>query len=160
IPSGAAAWPDLRPVLDEEIGRLPDKYRAPVVLCYLEGQTLDQTARQLGWPKGTVAGRLARAREMLRRRLSRRGVAPALLMAEPAWTHLAPESDVPVPLVVATVAAAATGTGSPAAAALADAVLRDLFQHRLATALLVAAVALALFGLIGLEARGAWADLF
>ena len=68
---------DLRGMLHEEINRLPGKYRDPVVLCYLEGRTHDQTASALGWPVGTVRGRLARARDLLRNRLTRRGLGPA-----------------------------------------------------------------------------------
>jgi RNA polymerase sigma factor (sigma-70 family) len=67
-------WDDVRPILDEEINLLPVKYRTPVVLCYLQGKTNEEAARQLGWPKGTVATRLARARERLRHRLTRRGM--------------------------------------------------------------------------------------
>ena len=65
---------DLAAALHQEITRLPAKYRAPIVLCYLEGMTHDQAASELGWPVGTVRGRLARARDMLRTRLTRRGL--------------------------------------------------------------------------------------
>src|SRR5262249_17501866 len=58
-PSPTAAWGDVRPVLDEEVSRLPAKYRAPVVLCYLEGKTNEEAARLLGCPTGTVFSRLA-----------------------------------------------------------------------------------------------------
>jgi RNA polymerase sigma factor (sigma-70 family) len=65
-----------RPVLHEELNRLPDRYRLPLVLCYLEGKTNEQAAAQLQWPIGTVKGRLWRARSQLRDRLSRRGLIP------------------------------------------------------------------------------------
>src|SRR5262249_29947177 len=69
------AWADLRPLLDRELSRLPDRYRGPVVLCDLEGQTQKEAARQLGCPEGTVSSRLARGRALLARRLRRHGAA-------------------------------------------------------------------------------------
>src|SRR5262245_40688819 len=69
-----ARWDELLPVLDEELSRLPDNYRAVVVLCDLEGKTRKEAARQLGIPEGTVGGWVARARAMLAKRLTRRGV--------------------------------------------------------------------------------------
>ncbi len=65
-------------ILDHELGLLPSKYRHPIVLCYLEGQTHEEAARQLKWPIGTVKGRLARARDLLQSRLARRGLTPGM----------------------------------------------------------------------------------
>jgi RNA polymerase sigma factor (sigma-70 family) len=69
------AWAELRPVLHDEVNRLPDKYRLPIVLSYLEGKTNEEVAGLLDWPVGTVKGRLSRARDLLRSRLVRRGLA-------------------------------------------------------------------------------------
>ena len=75
------SWDDRDAILHEELGRLPEKYRTAVVLCDLEGLTQEQAARHLGWPDGTVRSRLARGREQLRDRLTRRGLAPAAILA-------------------------------------------------------------------------------
>jgi RNA polymerase sigma factor (sigma-70 family) len=144
-------WQDLQPVLDDELNRLPEKYRVPLVLCYLEGRTNEETGRLLGLPVGTVKSRLARARERLRGRLSRRGlsVAPALLAA--TLTRRAAAS-VPAALVEATVRTAAGLLGRVAAAvasgpaALAEGVLKGMLATRLTlgTCLVVVALVAAL----------------
>jgi RNA polymerase sigma factor (sigma-70 family) len=115
---------ELRAVIDEEIRRLPDRYREPLVLCYLEGLHHHEVARRLNCPVGTVESRLSRARERLRSRLARRGLAPtsAVLVA-----LLAPESDsaaLPPPFEAALRAAVrlrAGQGGAGVAAALASA---------------------------------------
>ena len=135
---------ELRAVLDEEVARLPEKYRRPVVLCCLQGKTYAEAARLLGWPEGTVSGRLARARELLARRLTRRGLALSggLLAAV-----LVPEvgSAAPPALLQATIKAApafAIGRGltTGAAAALAEGVLQTMFLTKLKAAAAVALV--------------------
>jgi RNA polymerase sigma-70 factor (ECF subfamily) len=78
-PSADVERRDLRRVLDDELLRLPEKYRAPVVLCDLEGHTREEAARRLGWPTGSMSRRLDRARSLLRRRLTHRGVALSLV---------------------------------------------------------------------------------
>src|SRR5204862_244277 len=67
---------ELRRVIDDELHRLPEKYRAPLVLCYLEGKTNEEAARELGWPAGSMSPRLERGRALLRLRLLRRRPPP------------------------------------------------------------------------------------
>jgi RNA polymerase sigma factor (sigma-70 family) len=67
-------WPDLQPLLDQELNGLPANYRLPILLCDLQGKTIKDAAQQLGWPHGTLAGRLARGRKLLAKRLANRGV--------------------------------------------------------------------------------------
>ena len=83
-----APWNDTHVVLHEEIDRLPERYREPIVLCYLEHMTYEQAARHLRWSEATTQGRLARARALLRRRLTRRGVTVAgAALAGMAWPN-------------------------------------------------------------------------
>ncbi len=74
---------ELRQGLDDELHRLPECYRAPLVLCYLQGRTQEEAARELGWSKGTMRRRLGRGRDLLRARLAGRGLAPAPLLGSP-----------------------------------------------------------------------------
>jgi RNA polymerase sigma factor (sigma-70 family) len=139
---------DLRPLLDQELNRLPDKYRVAVVLCDLEGRTRRDVARQLGIPAGTLSGRLTTARRMLAKRLARHGLAPAGGGLTAALSPAAPPACVPGPLVAATVeAATAIAAGRVAAAvvsakvaALTEGVLKAMFLTRLkiATTVLLA----------------------
>jgi len=101
------------PALDQELSRLPGKYRAPLVLCYLKGQTHDQAAVELRCPVGTVRSRLARGRDLLKRRLTRRGFAPtaAVLGTGSSLPAQFLTEAVPPSLIAATVEAAfASGT--------------------------------------------------
>ncbi len=89
-PAGESSAGDLRPVLDEELNRLPARYRDALVLCYLQGKTNEEAAAELGCPRGTIFSRLSRGRELLRSRLVRRGVSVptgilAMALAQHAW---------------------------------------------------------------------------
>jgi RNA polymerase sigma factor (sigma-70 family) len=138
---GEAEWRELRPVLDEELQRLPEKYRAPLVLCYLEGQTYGEAARTLGWKEGTVSGRLARARELMRHRLGRRGLALSAGSLVSLLPCAAPAATIPGSLEQATFRAF-LGEVSPQAAALSKGVLHAMLltKVKIAGTFLFAAV--------------------
>ncbi len=110
-------WNDLLPVLDQELSRLPDKYRVAVVLCDLEGKTRKEAARQLGCPEGTIAGRLTRARIMLAKRLTGRGVALSGGALAAVLSQQAASAAVPASVTISTIKAASLLAAGKAAAA-------------------------------------------
>ena len=77
--ASAQTGDDLLAILDTEVGRLPEKHRRAVLMCYFEGYTTAAAVQVLGCPRGTVLSRLAAARELLQRRLGQRGLAPVAL---------------------------------------------------------------------------------
>jgi RNA polymerase sigma factor (sigma-70 family) len=114
-------------IVDEELARLPEKYRAPLVLCCLEGRTRDEAARQLGWSAKLVKSRLEQGRERLRYRLLRRGLTlPAALVATLLTEQTAPAAIPAVLLrsVVQTATAGGANSVSASVALLAESALR------------------------------------
>ncbi len=122
----------LAPIVQEEVNRLPEKYRTAVVLCYWEGLTHEQAAAQLGCPLGTVRSRIARARDLLHRRLTRRGVAPMTIVSASGFdlAAIAPPTAA-VPEAWATAAAQAAAGGNLATTVAASAPVAFLVHETL-----------------------------
>jgi RNA polymerase sigma factor (sigma-70 family) len=152
-PLGEITVRELLAVLDEEVYRLPARFRAPLLLCYLESKTRDEAARELGCSLATLDRRLGSGRELLRTRLGRRGLAPsAALLAFLLGPRAAPAC-VPAPLAAGTLKAASlvatgravAGAVSPQALSLAEGMLKTMLatKMKLRAVLLLACCTLA-----------------
>jgi RNA polymerase sigma factor (sigma-70 family) len=154
-------WRDLQPLIDEELSRLPGMYRIVIVLCDLEGKTRKEVARQLNCPPGTVAGRLARARAMLAKRLSRRGVvvsgvALGAVVSGHAASGCVPPATASSTIRTATLVAMGqevAGAVSPRVAGLITGVTKAMFTSKIKSVLAVALVAGLALGGAGVGAR-------
>jgi RNA polymerase sigma-70 factor (ECF subfamily) len=151
-PARAADCSEKLAAVAEELGRLPEKHRAPLVLCYLEGKKNQEAADLLRWPVGTLKSRLSRAREALRARLARRGI----VVGTAAAAALLSESiaDVVVPAAVAKASLAVLGSSAAAISPRVAILARETTRAMKSTRLLVAlAVGVAMVLLVG---RGIW----
>ena len=136
-PRTIAEREDLRIAVLDEVQLLPEKYRLPVQLCYIEGQTHDQAARRLDWPVGTVRTRLTWARDRLRARLTRRGLALSNAFIGASMVSLKARAEVPDRLIQATVQAVTSRAGAAAVTSLAASVLKGMLMSQLKVAILL-----------------------
>jgi hypothetical protein len=133
-------WHALQPLLDQELNSLPENYRLPILLCDLEGKAIKEAAQQLGWPQGTLAGRLARGRKLLAKRLASRGVVLSAGSLALVVSQNVASAGVPISLMSSTVKAAcmiAAGQTTVAGlvpskvAVLTGGVLKTMFMTKL-----------------------------
>jgi RNA polymerase sigma-70 factor (ECF subfamily) len=166
-PLDEMAGRELRSTLDEEIARLPEKYRAPIVLCYLEGKSYERAAQELGWPNSTLARRLERGRELMRQQLVRRGIAVSVGALTTTLTEKALATAVGALLTIhtgkaatslAAGKAAAVGSVSAGAMALAEEPMKASLGFKVKVALLVLTLGLAVGG-AGLAGHGTWQEM-
>jgi len=167
-PTTAPADPleDLEPLLDQELSRLPDKYRLPLVLCELEGRSRKEVARQLKLPEGTLSSRLATARKLLASRLALRGLAISGGALSALLSRNAASANVPNALIRSTAKAAgliaagkATAMVSTKVTGLTEGVLKSMLMTKLLkiSSAILLAIAAAAAGVYGLAAPSLWA---
>jgi RNA polymerase sigma factor (sigma-70 family) len=153
-------WREIRQVVHEELDRLPERHRAALVLCYLQGKTQDEAAAELGLPKGTLKGHLERGRSRLQARLVRRGLGPGVVLTLAAWpaaTKATGLSDSLVRATVKTVIAFAAGKAAETAATGAISVKVTVLTEGVMKAMLFAKLraAIAVLLILGFVATGA-----
>ena len=160
---------ELQAVLDQELSRLPDKYRVAIVLCDLEGKTRTEAARQLGVPPGTLAARLTRGRALLAKRLARRGLAVSGGTLAAALAEQAAPACQPAAVVSATIKAVTSVAAGQAAsasiisapvAALTEGVIKAMLlsKAKIATGVLLLLTVSAAGGLLYKTQAGGPAD--
>jgi cytochrome c peroxidase len=162
-------WREMQEILHQELTGLTERYRVPLVACYLEGKTQDEAAAQLGLAKSTLKERLERGRSLLRARLVRRGLGPAAVLLASAWPSAASSASLPAPLASSTIKAAclcaagqavARSVISAKVAALTEGVLKPMMLAKVKTVVvLTVALAVLAIGLGGLTRGGiGWAE--
>jgi RNA polymerase sigma factor (sigma-70 family) len=143
-------WRDLQPLIDQELQSLPENYRLAILLCDLEGNTIKESARQLGWPQGTLATRLARGRKLLAKRLANRGVVLSASSLVTVLSETVASACVPVSLVSSTIKTAALVASGQAVAnmvsakvaALVEGAMKAMSMAKFKTALVLLVVCL------------------
>ncbi|MGE3804213.1 MAG: sigma-70 family RNA polymerase sigma factor, partial [Gemmataceae bacterium] len=156
---------DTHSVLSEELSRLPEKYRAPLVFCYLQGKSTEEAAQRMGCPRGTILWRLSRGRDLLRERLNRRGVALTATAVTAALTEQTASAGVPAALAESTARACLTlAAGKPLAEAALSTTTQTL-AHEVNRSLtvghyrIVATIALGIGLVLGAAGWLGWAFL-
>jgi len=159
-PFDELSWREVRQIVHEELERLPQKYRLPLILCYLEGATQEGAARQLGWTAGMLKGMVTRGRDLLRRRLTRRGLtmtAPLLVGALAPNSAGAILAATTARAVVQHISGQAVGSAiSAQALALANGAMGSMMLTKMNAAMLLLLVASVLAvggGLMAVELR-------